>query len=154
MRGRRSSGSTWRPDPQSIVERADQNPGEIWRPEWLPLPEVPPIAGLRLGVIEALCGLGVPVIDRKVSEVLSRAGFAPDSHSGKDLMGVLENYPRDELFQADTDAPGLYAVRVTEPDGRVSMVRLAYAGTNDANVFKAYVNGVTIPLDGGYIAAL
>ncbi len=46
----------------------------------------------------------LPVIGEKVRAILGRSGFAPDSHSGKDLMGVLENYPRDELFQADTDA--------------------------------------------------
>ncbi|MDB1089467.1 NAD-glutamate dehydrogenase [Streptomyces sp. ACA25] len=41
----------------------------------------------------------VPVIRRKVAQVLSAAGFAPDSHSGRDLMQILETYPRDELFQ-------------------------------------------------------
>ncbi|MCK0111381.1 NAD-glutamate dehydrogenase [Ornithinimicrobium sp. F0845] len=45
----------------------------------------------------------LPVIGEKVRTILARSGYAPDSHSGKDLMGVLENYPRDELFQADTD---------------------------------------------------
>jgi glutamate dehydrogenase len=45
----------------------------------------------------------VPVIDRKVTEVLSRAGFAADSHSGKDLLTILETYPRDELFQTRVD---------------------------------------------------
>ena len=45
----------------------------------------------------------LPVIGDKVRSILARSGFAPDSHSGKDLMGVLENYPRDELFQADTE---------------------------------------------------
>ena len=45
----------------------------------------------------------LPVIGRKVRTILDRSGYASDSHSGKDLMGVLENYPRDELFQADTD---------------------------------------------------
>ncbi|MFP5346081.1 MAG: NAD-glutamate dehydrogenase, partial [Actinomycetes bacterium] len=45
----------------------------------------------------------VPMIDRKVAEVLSRAGFAPDSHSGKDLLTILETYPRDELFQTSID---------------------------------------------------
>ena len=29
------------------------------------------------------------------------AGFPPDSHSGKDLLGILETYPRDELFQIE-----------------------------------------------------
>ena len=31
----------------------------------------------------------------------SGRGFTPDSHSGKDLLEVLETYPRDELFQTD-----------------------------------------------------
>ncbi len=45
----------------------------------------------------------VPVIDRKVDEVLERAGFASDSHSGKDLLTILETYPRDELLQTSVD---------------------------------------------------
>ncbi|WP_019435196.1 NAD-glutamate dehydrogenase [Streptomyces sp. AA0539] len=45
----------------------------------------------------------VPVIRRKVSEVLSAAGFAPDSHSGRDLLQILETYPRDELFQTGVE---------------------------------------------------
>ena len=45
----------------------------------------------------------VPVIDRKVNEVLERTGFAPDSHSGKDLLTILETYPRDELLQTSVD---------------------------------------------------
>ncbi|GAB2676040.1 NAD-glutamate dehydrogenase [Thalassiella azotivora] len=49
----------------------------------------------------------VPVVDRKVEAVLERAGFAPDSHSGKDLLTILETYPRDELMQTGVD--DLYA---------------------------------------------
>jgi len=45
----------------------------------------------------------VPVIRRKVEEVLSAAGFAPDSHAGRDLLQILETYPRDELFQIPTE---------------------------------------------------
>ncbi|SCK21169.1 NAD-glutamate dehydrogenase [Streptomyces sp. WMMB 322] len=45
----------------------------------------------------------VPVIRRKVAEVLSSAGFAPDSHAGRDLLQILETYPRDELFQIPVD---------------------------------------------------
>lgn len=41
----------------------------------------------------------VPVIRRKVEEVLERAGFTPHSHDGRDLLQILETYPRDELFQ-------------------------------------------------------
>ena len=45
----------------------------------------------------------VPVVRRKVAEVLTAAGFAPDSHAGRDLLQILETYPRDELFQIPVD---------------------------------------------------
>ncbi|MDQ1010446.1 glutamate dehydrogenase [Streptomyces sp. V4I23] len=45
----------------------------------------------------------VPVIRRKVDEVLQGAGFAPSSHDGRDLLQILETYPRDELFQTPPD---------------------------------------------------
>lgn len=45
----------------------------------------------------------MPVIRRKVAEVLDGAGFTPDSHAGRDLLQILETYPRDELFQTPGD---------------------------------------------------
>ncbi|MFC9680107.1 NAD-glutamate dehydrogenase [Streptomyces sp. NPDC056948] len=45
----------------------------------------------------------VPVIRRKVEDVLERAGFSPNSHDGRDLLQILETYPRDELFQTPVD---------------------------------------------------
>ncbi|WP_424213510.1 NAD-glutamate dehydrogenase [Streptomyces sp. BI20] len=45
----------------------------------------------------------VPVIRRKVAEVLELAGFSPASHDGRDLLQILETYPRDELFQTPVD---------------------------------------------------
>jgi glutamate dehydrogenase len=45
----------------------------------------------------------VPVIRRKVDQVLKGAGFSPDSHDGRDLLQILETYPRDELFQTRAD---------------------------------------------------
>ncbi|MBT2394035.1 NAD-glutamate dehydrogenase [Streptomyces sp. ISL-1] len=45
----------------------------------------------------------VPVIRRKVVEVLEGAGFSPNSHDGRDLLQILETYPRDELFQTPVD---------------------------------------------------
>jgi glutamate dehydrogenase len=52
--------------------------------------------------------LRVPVIRRKVDEVLQGAGFSPHSHDGRDLLQILETYPRDELFQ--TPVPELQAI--------------------------------------------
>ncbi|ATL83325.1 NAD-glutamate dehydrogenase [Streptomyces malaysiensis subsp. malaysiensis] len=45
----------------------------------------------------------VPVIRRKVDEVLAGAGVAANSHDGRDLLQILETYPRDELFQTPVD---------------------------------------------------
>ncbi|MEO8283641.1 MAG: NAD-glutamate dehydrogenase domain-containing protein, partial [Pseudarthrobacter sp.] len=45
----------------------------------------------------------IPIVREKVDAVLGSAGFPPDSHSGKDLLGILETYPRDELFQIEVE---------------------------------------------------
>jgi glutamate dehydrogenase len=45
----------------------------------------------------------IPVIREKVHAVSERLGFAPESHRGKDLLAILETFPRDELFHIDVD---------------------------------------------------
>lgn len=45
----------------------------------------------------------VPLIRRKVRRVLDRAGKIPGTHNEKKLRNIVENYPRDELFQTDED---------------------------------------------------
>jgi glutamate dehydrogenase len=45
----------------------------------------------------------VPLVRRRVAEVVERSGVPADSHTGKELHDVLETYPRDELFQVGTD---------------------------------------------------
>lgn len=45
----------------------------------------------------------VPIIADKVAYALARTGFDPAGRLGKDLISVLEEYPRDELFQIDRD---------------------------------------------------
>jgi len=45
----------------------------------------------------------VPLIRRKVRRVLDKAAKTPGSHSAKKLRNIVENYPRDELFQTDED---------------------------------------------------
>ena len=52
--------------------------------------------------------LRVPIINTKIHKVLETSGFTADSHSGKDLLEILETYPRDELFQ--TSAEDLYEI--------------------------------------------
>ncbi len=41
----------------------------------------------------------IPLLRRKIANVVSRAGLAPGSHAGKALINIIETYPRDELFQ-------------------------------------------------------
>jgi glutamate dehydrogenase len=48
--------------------------------------------------------LDIPLVRRKVSYVLDRAGFPSGSHNEKDLIEILETYPRDELFQISKEA--------------------------------------------------
>jgi glutamate dehydrogenase len=45
----------------------------------------------------------IPYVRHKLAQVLQRAGFDPDSHSGKAVLHILEEYPRDELFQVDAE---------------------------------------------------
>ncbi|MGI4893718.1 MAG: NAD-glutamate dehydrogenase [Janthinobacterium lividum] len=59
----------------------------------------------------------VPVVAEKVSEVLQRAGFGVSGHSAKDLLSILETFPRDELLQADAEsilATALAVLRLQE----------------------------------------
>ena len=46
----------------------------------------------------------IPMLRQKVQRIVSRGGFAQESHDGKALINILETYPRDELFQASEDA--------------------------------------------------
>ncbi len=45
----------------------------------------------------------IPLVDVRAQEVLRLTGLSPDSHSGKDLLQILETYPRDELFQTSPE---------------------------------------------------
>ena len=45
----------------------------------------------------------IPMLRRKVANVIARAGFARGGHAAKALENILETYPRDELFQIGED---------------------------------------------------
>jgi len=47
--------------------------------------------------------LTVPVLERRAREVLGLAAVPADSHSGRDLLALLETFPREELRLADVD---------------------------------------------------
>jgi glutamate dehydrogenase len=50
--------------------------------------------------------LDIPVIERRVRDVIHRAGFPMESYSGQRMLEVIQNYPRPELFS--TDEQSLY----------------------------------------------
>ena len=45
----------------------------------------------------------IPLLRQKIQRVMDRAGFPHSSHSGKNLYSILDNWPRDELFQIGED---------------------------------------------------
>ncbi len=45
----------------------------------------------------------VPVLRRKLANVLEAAGLTADSHDGQDIIEILEDYPREELFQISAE---------------------------------------------------
>jgi len=45
----------------------------------------------------------VPLLRRKLGDVIKRAGLLPAGYSGKALASILESYPRDELLQIGAD---------------------------------------------------
>ncbi|WP_370258734.1 NAD-glutamate dehydrogenase [Marinobacter nauticus] len=45
----------------------------------------------------------IPLLRRKFQSVMKRSGFLTDDYAGKELEQILTLYPRDELFQIETD---------------------------------------------------
>ena len=46
---------------------------------------------------------GIPVLRYKLAQVLAMAGLPADSHDGQDLVEILEDYPREELFEISAE---------------------------------------------------
>jgi glutamate dehydrogenase len=76
------------------------------------------IVGLFTSTVYTRSTRTIPYLRRKVDAVMKRAGFDPDSHSGKALVNVLESYPRDELFQIDEDLLFQFALEILYLDER------------------------------------
>ncbi|MEU8604728.1 NAD-glutamate dehydrogenase domain-containing protein [Streptomyces parvulus] len=62
--------------------------------------------------------LRVPVARCKATKVLQLAGFAPDSHSGRHLVELLEMYPREELLRTPIEQLHLIVTSVLRLQGR------------------------------------
>jgi glutamate dehydrogenase len=96
------------------VTKADAR-STVHRPAWLDLVAVSlpaddgqsarqhRLVGLFPTTAYATSVRDVPVLRRRAAEVISRSGVSADSHTGKQLLEILETYPRDELFQVGAD---------------------------------------------------
>jgi glutamate dehydrogenase len=56
----------------------------------------------------------IPVLRRRVAEVVRRSGFDPAGFDGKVLRQVLATFPRDELFQSEVDELFETTLRITQ----------------------------------------
>ncbi|MDP1732621.1 MAG: NAD-glutamate dehydrogenase, partial [Devosia sp.] len=56
----------------------------------------------------------VPLIRRKILEVMRRSALDPKGHAGKALMNALDNYPREELFQISEDQLFEFATTIAQ----------------------------------------
>ncbi|MFN4089409.1 MAG: NAD-glutamate dehydrogenase, partial [Alphaproteobacteria bacterium] len=59
--------------------------------------------GLFTSVVYNSSPRRIPILRRKVADVIAAAGFGANSHDEKALVHILEAYPRDELFQIAQD---------------------------------------------------
>ena len=68
--------------------------------------------GLFTAAAYAESVLRIPLLRHLVEQVRAIAGYPRDSHGDKDLVQLLETYPRDELFQMSADELGEIALAV------------------------------------------
>ena len=54
----------------------------------------------------------IPQVRQRAADVMARAGVVPQSHAAKSLQSILDDYPRDELFQIDTNTLTEHAIGI------------------------------------------
>jgi len=73
--------------------------------------------GLYTSSVYYRAALDIPLVRQKVNAVLKRSGFTRNGHSYKDLLQVINVFPRDELFLISTSQlynTGLEITRIQE----------------------------------------
>ncbi len=85
----------------------------------------------------------IPIIREKINKVIKAANFKPLGHSYKDLVSVLESYPRDELFQIEDKDLLRISLGIVAMSGR-PLVRL-FARNDKFNRFVSFL--IFIPRD-------
>ncbi|MFZ6654851.1 NAD-glutamate dehydrogenase [Undibacterium sp. TJN19] len=54
----------------------------------------------------------IPLVRQRVVEVMATSGVVPESHAAKSLQAILDDYPRDELFQIDAATLADHAIGI------------------------------------------
>jgi glutamate dehydrogenase len=97
-------------DPQRLIVTKANSRSTVHRPSYLDYVSVKRLSatgevvgeyrflGLYTHAAFAETIKGIPVLRRKLAEVLALSGLAADSHDGKEVAEVLDFYPREELF--------------------------------------------------------
>src|SRR5690606_33030767 len=70
------------------------------------------IVGLFTAQAQATPHTEVPIIRRKIAEVMRQSGVDPLGHDGRALLSALDSYPRDELFQIDVEQLGEFSTAI------------------------------------------
>jgi glutamate dehydrogenase len=70
--------------------------------------------GLYTSSVYYRTALEIPLIREKVNQVLDESGFSPNGHSIKDLLQVINVFPRDELFQINKEQLYSTALEITQ----------------------------------------
>jgi glutamate dehydrogenase len=70
------------------------------------------IVGLFTATAYNKSARSIPYLRRKVDQVLRRGGIDPKAHSSRQLINVLEQFLRDELFQIDLDTLTRFALAI------------------------------------------
>ncbi len=65
----------------------------------------------------------IPIVRKKIEQVIANSGYSKNSSNFKDLLSTLESYPRDELFQIEQEDLLRIAVGIVAISGR-SLVRM------------------------------
>ena len=74
--------------------------------------------GLFTSGAYSLSPRAIPLLRKKIAAVMKRAGFAAASHDGKALTHILDNFPRDELFQISDEELFDTAMGILQLGGR------------------------------------
>ncbi len=70
--------------------------------------------GLFTSRAYSIAASDIPLVRRKVARVINRTRFPSNGHDAKALRHIVQNYPRDELFQISAEDLYQFSLRILE----------------------------------------